>query len=304
MYRTNGRVYPIALVSGKSDKMATQMSRRKTRSSGQPQPSLLPAEPAANPQAPNNTAVGDTIDTLAQKLDSVGLQDHPPDKPGQQTPTSGKSSRSKSKPPTEPSNNIRPPATTTTTTTITTAQKQPQPAEPLIVRRSRRGEKAISTDPLAGQYRVELTSSERRWCGKFALGISTEAQLGVRMTVGEFDEIFAGGEGVAFNERNRWANDSNFYDEQLDFVLRVWGLRRGLGRLQLGVVRDFEGAFVNSCVSDGIPWEKDNDGGGAGEGGGVKPGECRTVWIHNDNAMLLGRPYNHYSGMVILQKPS
>ncbi|KUI57170.1 hypothetical protein VP1G_04480 [Cytospora mali] len=285
--------------------MATQISRRKTRSSGQPQPSLLPAQLAENPQAPNNTAGGDTVDNLAQKLDSVDLQDQPPDKPGQQTTTSSKTSRSKSRPPKEPSNNGKPPATTTATTT--TAQKQPQPAEPLIVRRSRRGEKAISTDPLVGQYRVELTSSERRWCGKFALGISTEAQLGVRMTVGQFDEIFAGEEGLAFNERNRWANDSNFYDEQLDFVLRVWGLRRGLGRLQLGVVRDFEGAFVNSCVSDGINWkeeEEEEEGGGGGKAEGVKPGECRTVWIHNDNAMLLGRPYNHYSGMVILQKPS
>lgn len=230
-------------------------------------------------------AVEDAVDNLVHKFDSIGLQD--------QVETSGKTTQSRIKPTKEPKTDKKPPRTSTTTTTTT--------AEPLIVRRSRRGERAISSHPLVGQYRVELTSSERRWCGKFALGISTEAQLGVRLTAEEFDEVFSGDEARAFNGRNGWANGDNFYDEQLDFVLRLWGLGRGLGRLQLGVVRDFEGAYVNSCVPAGIPWGVDD---GDDENGvrDVKREECRTVWVHNDNAMLLGRPCNHFSGVVVLQK--
>lgn len=158
------------------------------------------------------------------------------------------------------------------------------------MRRSRRGEKAISHHPQLGRYRIELTSSERLWCGKFALGISTEQQLGTRLTVEDFDEIFAGEESRAFNKKHGWVDvegtASNFYDEQLDLVLRVWGRRHGQ-RLRLGVLRDFEGLFVNNASDDEDTVEHEN---------------CTTVWIHNDNAMLLGRPFNHYSGITVLEK--
>lgn len=268
--------------------MATQTSgRRSTRRNGQPQARPPLEELATNPPAPQDTAVGDAIDKLTEKLDSVDLQEHQ-DKTQRQDAAPGKASRDSPKSSKAHSSNKKPPA-----------QRQAQ-AEPPIVRRSRRGEKAISTHPLVGRYCVELTSSEGRWCGKFALAISTGAQLGVRMTVEAFDEIFAGEEAKAFNEKNSWSNDSDFYDEQLDFVLRLWGLRRGLGQLQLGVVRDFEGAFVNSCVPAGIPWGDDHDGNDVNEAEHVEREECRTVWIHNDNAMLLGRPCNHYSGVVLL----
>lgn len=165
--------------------------------------------------------------------------------------------------------------------------------QPPIVRRSRRGEKAISHHPQVGRYRVEITSSERLWCGKFALGISTEQQLGTRLTIEDFDEIFAGEESRAFNEKHGWVGvdgiASNFYDEQLDLVLRVWGRRHGM-QLRLGVVRDFEGVFVNGASGDEETDERKEVGG------------CTTLWVHNDNAMLLGRPFNHYSGISVLNK--
>lgn len=271
--------------------MATQTSGRTVRRTRQPQARLPLTELVRNPKAYEDTVVGDAVDKLAQRLDSVDLQD-------QQPPAPDIPSQSKPKPKT-----TKGPGNTKTKRPTTQKQDQSPAEDPPIVRRSRRGEKAVSAHPLVGQYRVELTSSERRWCGKFALGISTEAQLGVRMAVEEFDDIFGGVEGAVFNARNRWDNDSDFYDEQLDFVLRVWGLRRGLGRLQLGVVRDFEGAFVNNCVPPEIPWGREGDINEA-EGENVKREECRTVWIHNDNAMLLGRPCNHYSGVVVLQKGS
>lgn len=175
-----------------------------------------------------------------------------------------------------------------------TKVQQPR-QEPPIVRRSRRGERAMSLHPQIGRYRVEITSSERLWCGKFALGISTEQQLGIRLTVEDFDEIFAGEESRTFNEKHGWVGVEdtarNFYDEQLDFVLRAWGRKHGL-RLQLGVVRDFEGVFVNGALGD----ERRDQPKEEGE----EP--SKTVWIHNDNAMLLGRPYNHYSGISVLEK--
>lgn len=156
-----------------------------------------------------------------------------------------------------------------------------------MVRRSRRGDKAISNHPLVGKYRVEITSSEKRWCGKFALGISTEAQLGERLTVEAFDDMFASDEMTKFNEKNKWGNNDDFYDEQLDLVLRLWGEKNGIGRLQLGVLRDFEDAFVN-CT----PVEEGNE---------IQTDEASTtIWIHNDNAQMLGRPCNHYSGVLLL----
>ncbi|KAK7738509.1 hypothetical protein SLS53_006028 [Cytospora paraplurivora] len=146
----------------------------------------------------------------------------------------------------EPKNKRKP----TTATTIPEARPCRAPHRPAIPR----GDKAISTHPLVGKYCVEITSSERRWYGKYALDISTEAQLGVRLTVEGFDSIFAGEEINGFNETNDWTGDYNSYDEQLDLVLRLWGLWRGLGRLQLGVIRDFEGVFIDHCVPAGMSW--------------------------------------------------
>ena len=161
--------------------------------------------------------------------------------------------------------------------------------EAQIVRRSRRGDKAKSNHPAVGDYTVELTDSKKKWCGKFALQISTKAQLGEQLTVAAFDEAFASEEMRLFNKANGWTNDNEFYEEQLDLVLRLWGRRRGLGHLQLGVIRDFEGAVVN-----GFPVEDKENLVQVGEAG------CRTLWIHNDNAMLLGRPCNHYSGVKVM----
>ncbi|ROV92950.1 hypothetical protein VSDG_06382 [Cytospora chrysosperma] len=160
-----------------------------------------------------------------------------------------------------------------------------------IVRRSRRGDKAKSNHPAVGDYSVELTGSQKKWCGKFSLEISTKAQLGERLTIAAFDEVFSSEEMRTFNNKNGWTNDNEFYEEQLDFVLRLWGRQRGLGRLQLGVIRDFEGVVVN-----GYPVEKKTDLERVGEEG------CRTLWVHNDNAMLLGRPCNHYSGVKVMRK--
>lgn len=173
-----------------------------------------------------------------------------------------------------------------------TTWKHPQPqAENQIVRRSRRGDKAKNNHPAVGDYSVELTGSRKKWCGKFSLEISTKAQLGERLTITAFDEIFSSEEMKIFNSQNGWTNDNEFYEEQLDLVLRLWGRQRGLGRLQLGVIRDFEGVVVN-----GFPVEKKKDLERVGEEG------CRTLWVHNDNAMLLGRPCNHYSGVSVMRK--
>lgn len=162
-------------------------------------------------------------------------------------------------------------------------------SEVQIVRRSRRGDRAKSNHPVVGDYTVEITGSEKKWCGKFSLQISTKAQLGETLTVAAFDKVFASEEMRAFNKRHGWANTNEFYEEQLDMVLRLWGRKMGLGPLQLGVIRDFEGAVVN-----GFPVEdKEGLAEHAAEEG------CRTLWIHNDNAMLLGRPCNHYSGVKV-----
>lgn len=181
------------------------------------------------------------------------------------------------------------------TTTAITARKQPRPqpqsrSENKIVRRSRRGDKAKGSHPTVGKYAVELTSSENKWCGKFALEISTEAQLGQRLTTERFDEIFATSQEVRdLNSRHGWANHDSFYDEQLEMVLRVWARQGGLGRVQLGVIQDNEAVVVS-----GIPVEKKGDLEEIGGQG------CRTLWVHNDNAMSIGRPCNHYSGVKLL----
>ncbi|CAN8106059.1 unnamed protein product [Discula destructiva] len=224
------------------------------------------------------------IDSLSKKLSAVDLQ-------GEILPTFEISQPSRATRSNKSITAVKPSGSKvrTTATSSTIAQRIHQ--DPLIVRRSRRGDRAISSHPQIGQYCVEITSSEHLWCGKFALVISTEQQLGIRLTVEDFDEIFAGEESRAFNEEHGWCGDEevagNFYDEQLDFVLRVWGRRHGLS-LQLGVVRDFEGVFVNR------PPKREAQEGEVS-------GECTTLWIHNDNATLLGRPFNHYSGISVLE---
>lgn len=236
----------------------------------------------------------DDIANLSKKLDAVALQTERasqqpgPPRPGP-VPRAGRSTST-----TAAAVRSKPPATAAAATSPSAHQQGPP-----IVRRSRRGDRAIAHHAQIGTYRVELTSSERLWCGKFALGISTAQQLGgAALTVEEFDEIFAGAESRAFNARHGWGGGgggvegtaANFYDEQLDFVLRVWGRRRGW-RLQLGMVRDFEGVFVNRAP-EGQGEEEEEE----------ERGEWVTVWIHNDNAMLLGKPYNHYSGISVLEK--
>lgn len=80
-----------------------------------------------------------------------------------------------------------------------------------------------------------------------------------------------------------------FIDSQmrrLDFVLRVWGQKQGLN-LQLGVKKDYEGTYTCGEPPELEKLMKDE-----------KHAKPKTVWIHNDNAMVcLGRPYNHYSGI-------
>lgn len=251
-------------------KTAARPSGPMARQHSRPLRAELPTQPnTVSSFSPGASLQGD-IDKLSQELGSVYLQ---ADYGG-------------------PATSAQPAPSPTTKADSTTVQQPHQ--EPLVVRRSRRGERAISRHAQVGRYRVEITSSERLWCGKFALGISTEQQLGMRLTVEDFDAVFASEESMAFNKRHGWVNVENaarnFYDEQLDFVLRAWGRRHGL-RLQLGVVRDFEGVFVNGALDDEEAAECNNDKGGR-----------TTVWIHNDNAMLLGRPYNHYSGVSILDK--
>lgn len=187
--------------------------------------------------------------------------------------------------------------TTSTSTTTPTTRKQPRPQQQLaaghnkIVRRSRRGDNAKANHPAVGDYAIEITGSENKWCGKFALEISTKAQLGQRLTLEAFDEIFSRKEVKEFSSRHGWTNQDEFYEEQLDLVLRLWGRQRGLGLLQLGVVRDFEGVVVK-----GFPVETKKDLKRVVEEG------SRTLWVHNDNAMLLGRPCNHYSGVTVSKR--
>lgn len=160
------------------------------------------------------------------------------------------------------------------------------------VRRSRRGDNAISQHPQVGSYRTELTSSRNMWCGKFSLEISTAQQLGADLclTLADFDAAFLSAECRALTAKIGLAergipNDRNFDDEQLNCVLALWGRARGL-KLQLGVIREYEGVFVNP------PYQA--------EGAEEEEGEFTTVWIHNDNASMRGCPSNHYSGVSVL----
>lgn len=270
-------------------KTAARSSGRTTRQASQPFRAEIATEPNILTPSPG-TGLQLDIEKLSKGLGSVDLKETlgAQDVPARLAP----SHRTTGINITTTNTTIK--CTSKAKTAVGTSATAPQAhQEPPVVRRSRRGEKAISHHPQVGRYRVELTSSERLWCGKFALGISTAQQLGTRLTVEEFDAIFVGEESRALNDKHGWVESqgtaSNFYDEQLDLVLRVWGRRRGM-RLRLGVVRDFEGVFVNGGPMTEETDELKQDGDGT------------TVWVHNDNAMLLGRPFNHYSGISVLEK--
>lgn len=60
----------------------------------------------------------------------------------------------------------------------------------------------------------------------------------------------------------------------------------GCGKpLRLEMVKDLEGLFMDSAADDGET---------------VGHGDCTTVWIHSDDTILLGSPFNHYSVISLL----
>lgn len=55
-------------------------------------------------------------------------------------------------------------------------------------------------------------------------------------------------------------------------------------QLRLAVIRVFQEVFLNSATDD----EETDD-----------HEERTTVWVHNDNATLLGHQFNYYSGITV-----
>lgn len=152
----------------------------------------------------------------------------------------------------------------------------------------------VREHPAVGRYQLEPTSGEGRWCGAFALEISTASQLGRQMTWKHFEWLYNTAEMGWFNAQRGWRNTNLFYDEQLAKVLHMWGRYEGLGDLRLGVImKGVEGAYILgenniSVVSSEADME--------GERG------FTTVWVHNDNAKAeLGEAaISHYSGITLL----
>ncbi|KAI3396782.1 hypothetical protein diail_11682 [Diaporthe ilicicola] len=153
----------------------------------------------------------------------------------------------------------------------------------------------IEVHPCVGRHRVENTSALGLWCGAFALGISTKAQLGIELTLQDFEDAYCSEEMRDFNESQNWLDVVyNFHDEQLALVLRLWGRRHGFDDLQLGVI--LQGSF---CLLLG----KDDKFLIVGDRSDMETeDEFKTVWIHNDNAAeLCESAFNHYSGITIFE---
>lgn len=160
-------------------------------------------------------------------------------------------------------------------------------------------DRIIKNHHCINNYEVVPTNSANNLCGIFALEISTESQLGRRLTQPEFWRIMNSPEVQEFNARKKWAHvTENFYDEQLAIILRIWGRSfPGLHNLQLGIIlQGNENAYIlcNNKIFPVFP-------------GGDMEGEqgFTTVWIHNDNAQEgPGFKLNHYSGITILGEDS
>ncbi|KLU87850.1 hypothetical protein MAPG_06841 [Magnaporthiopsis poae ATCC 64411] len=126
--------------------------------------------------------------------------------------------------------------------------------------------------PDVNDLELVQTSTEGLLCGMWALLGSLQAQLPPAVappTTSELRRLFG-----------RLASTAdNFYVDDIDAVLREWGLSRGVS-LNLGVV-------MEGPASDGRFSYQIREGGDA------------TIWIHHDNAEALwGAPYSHYSAMA------
>lgn len=152
----------------------------------------------------------------------------------------------------------------------------------------------VREHPAVGKYAVEPTSGQGRWCGAFALEISTASQLGRKLPWQQFERLYNTAEMGWFNAQRGWTNTNLFHDEQLAQVLRMWGRTEGLGDLRLGVImKGVEGAYILGENNISVV---SSDADAEGEQG------FTTVWIHNDNAKAeFGEgAICHYSGIALL----
>lgn len=168
----------------------------------------------------------------------------------------------------------------------------------LCTRKSTRGDAGIRGHEMIGKYRTEITSSQGKRCGVFALEISTSKQLSgsTTLTPKVWNQLFRSDASRAWHQDKGWVGrdyEQEFHDEQLGLILYLWGREQGK-TLQLGVAADGQDPFV-------LPLPVLAGGGGGGDVCASEAGPRETVWIHNDNAQLImGRLCNHYSGITIL----
>lgn len=144
----------------------------------------------------------------------------------------------------------------------------------------------------------------------FSLCRSTAEQLGsgLELTHEHFERILTSDEAYLAIEKAlstpavRWGR-SDFLDEQLELILRIWGAENGL-RLQLGIF--YEGG--ESCVlaeDEGLfhfePPRPLIFAGPSGHADACRQTRRTTVWVHNDNAKeRRGSGYNHYSSVKLV----
>lgn len=178
--------------------------------------------------------------------------------------------------------------------------KPQPPATHSLTRRSTRGDAGIRGHELIGKYRTEITSSQGKRCGVFALEISTSKQLCglTTLTPKVWDRLLRSDASRAWHEKQGWIGrdfEQEFYDEQLALVLYLWGREHGR-TLRLGVATDGLDPFVLPLPA--LPEEEAPEAKMKEEDGGV----WETVWVHNDNAkVIMGRLCNHYSGITVLE---
>ncbi|POS68970.1 hypothetical protein DHEL01_v212636 [Diaporthe helianthi] len=151
--------------------------------------------------------------------------------------------------------------------------------------------------PGVGKFQIEKTSSDSLKCGMYALEISTGKQLaGDTLTPKVFNDIFLGPEMKAFNKKRMYRNRKEFHDDQLAYVLEIWGRRKGYDTLQLGVVLD--GSFCYIIGADDKYVIMDSEA--------VMQDQINlaftTIWIHSDNKEFLeDAEINHFSGVTLLE---
>ncbi|KAG8159355.1 hypothetical protein KVR01_011016 [Diaporthe batatas] len=155
---------------------------------------------------------------------------------------------------------------------------------------------ATQNIPGIGRFQIEETRSDGYKCGMYALEISTNKQLAGRTLMpAVFDDIFRGPIMRAFNRQRGYRNRNDFHDEQLAYILQIWGRQERYGKLQLGVILEGGSCYILGAEDKMIFVDT----------AAIMETELHlgftTIWVHNDDIMRRqGAAINHYSGITLI----